>query len=209
MLLLDEPVTHLDARLRYEMRAELKRLHRRLGTTTIHVTHDQQEALAVADRVAVMREGRVEQVGAPLELYNTPTTAFVASFVGDPPMSMLSGEITEASGAPVLRAGGAEIPVPEELRETACAAPASAVMAGLRPRQVSLTSPDIAGAIPATVYSHEIVGRDSQLMLQVGDDLLRYRTPERIHYSVGDRVAVRIELRGALLFDRTSGRALS
>ncbi len=87
VLLLDEPVTHLDARLRYTMRAELKLLHGRIGTTTIHVTHDQQEALAVADLIAVMKEGRLEQLDEPLVLYHNPATAFVARFVGDPPMS--------------------------------------------------------------------------------------------------------------------------
>ena len=209
VLLLDEPVTHLDARLRYAMRAELKRLHRRLGTTTIHVTHDQQEALAVADRIAVMREGAVEQLGAPLELYNTPATAFVASFVGDPPMSMLEGEIVNAGDAPALSVGAAKMPVPDELRAAVRMAPAPTVLAGLRPRQVTLAPPDAADAIAAVVYTHEIVGRDSQLMLQVDGGLLRYRTPERLHHAVGDRVTVRISLCGARLFDRGSGRALT
>ena len=209
VLLLDEPVTHLDARLRYTMRAELKRLHRRLGTTTIHVTHDQQEALTVADRIAVMLEGAVEQLGAPLELYNTPATAFVASFVGDPPMSMLEGEIVNAGDAPALSVGAAKMPVPDELRAAVRMAPAPTVLAGLRPRQVTLAPPDTADAIAAVVYTHEIVGRDSQLMLQVDGGLLRYRTPERLHHAVGDRVAVRISLCGARLFDRGSGRALT
>ena len=208
VLLLDEPVTHLDARLRYEMRAELKRLHGRLGTTTIHVTHDQQEALAVADLVTVMREGAVEQVGAPLELYHAPATAFVAAFVGDPPMSMLECEIVESGGAPALSVGDAMLPVPDHLLETVRKAPAPTVLAGLRPRQIMVMPPNAAAALPAAVYSHEIVGHDSQLMLQVDGGLLRYRTPERLHHAVGDRVAVRIDLDGARLFDRESGRAL-
>ena len=208
VLLLDEPVTHLDARLRYEIRAELKRLHRRLGTTTIHVTHDQQEALAVADTVAVMRYGAVEQVGAPLELYYALLTAFVASFVGDPPMSMLEAEIVEDAGVPAFSVGGAKMPVPADLLAAVRKAPASTVLAGLRPSQVALASPDADGAISASVYTHEIVGRDSQLMLQVGGDLLRYRTPERLHYAVGNCVSVTIRLRGARLFDKESGRAL-
>ena len=133
VLLLDEPVTHLDARLRYEMRAELKRLHRRLEMTTIHVTHDQQEALAVADTVAVMRQGAVEQVGAPLELYNAPATAFVASFVGDPPMSILAADIVEADGVPALSIGGTEIPVPDDLRAAVGRASAATVLAGPPP----------------------------------------------------------------------------
>ena len=208
VLLLDEPVTHLDARLRYEMRAELKRLHRRLGTTTIHVTHDQQEALAVADLVTVMREGAVEQVGAPLELYHAPATAFVAAFVGDPPMSMLECEIVASGGEPALSMDEAKLSIPGHLHETVRKAPAPTVLAGLRPHQVTVVPPDAADSLPAAVYSHEIVGHDSQLMLQVGGGLLRYRTPERLHHAVGDRVAVRIDLDGTRLFDRETGRAL-
>ncbi len=208
VLLLDEPVTHLDARLRYEMRAELKRLHQQLGTTTIHVTHDQQEALAVADSIAVMREGMVEQVGAPLELYNSPATAFVASFVGDPPMSMLAGEIVEHDGETYFAAGGVKLSVPENWRPAVRTAPSLKVLAGLRPNNVTLTAPESDRALRATVYSHEVVGRDTQLMLQVGDDRLRYRTPERLQHAVGDHVAARVDLRGSRLFDQASGRAL-
>ena len=103
VLLLDEPIAHLDARLRYETRAELKQLHRRVGTTTVHVTHDQQEALAIADLIAVIKDGALQQLGTPLELYNNPRNAFVAGFIGDPPMSLLRGTVATEAGAPVLR----------------------------------------------------------------------------------------------------------
>ena len=103
VLLLDEPVTHLDARLRYEMRAEIKLLHSRIGTTTIHVTHDQQEALAMGDLIAVMQEGRLEQLGAPLEIYENPSNSFVAGFVGDPPMSLVCATLTDDRCGPACR----------------------------------------------------------------------------------------------------------
>ena len=208
VILLDEPVTHLDARLRYEMRAELKRLHQQLGTTTIHVTHDQQEALAVADSIAVMRQGMVEQVGAPLELYTAPATAFVATFVGDPPMSMLAGEIVEQGGEAFFLAGGVELTVPDDWQSAIRTAPSHKVLAGLRPNNVTLTAPQSDRVLRAAIYSHEVVGRDTQLMLQVGDDRLRYRTAERLQYAVGDHVTARVDLRGARLFDQASGRAL-
>ena len=125
VLLLDEPVTHLDARLRYEMRAEIKLLHERIRTTTIHVTHDQQEALAMGDLIAVMRDGRIEQLGEPLAIYDNPLTAFVAGFIGDPPMSLLTATVTTLNGGTALRIGGVTLPAPNvlfpALSHTSCA----------------------------------------------------------------------------------------
>ena len=114
-LLLDEPITHLDARLRYEMRAELKTLHQRMRTTTIHVTHDQQEALALADLIVVMREGRIEQVGAPLEVFTRPATDFVAGFLGDPPYSLIDAEVERSEGGLHARLAGTALPLPDSV----------------------------------------------------------------------------------------------
>jgi multiple sugar transport system ATP-binding protein len=209
VLLLDEPVTHLDARLRYAMRAELKVLHQRLGTTTIHVTHDQQEALAVADLIAVMQEGRLEQLGEPLTLYHDPATAFVAGFVGDPPMSLLRATLGEEGGAPSLTVAGRPLPLPAALAAAARAAASPDVLLGLRPRHVSLVPAEIEGALPASVYAHEMIGRELQLMLALGDDVVRYRSREAKETSVGEPVHLRLSLDGARLFDRASGQALT
>jgi multiple sugar transport system ATP-binding protein len=211
VLLLDEPVTHLDARLRYEMRAELKLLHQRIGTTTIHVTHDQQEALAIADLIAVIREGTLEQLGEPLQLYHGPATAFVAGFVGDPPMSLLSATLEGGSAEGLwLALPGGRLRVPESLRRDALCAPASEVLVGLRPRHVSLAHHETDGedVLAATIYAHEMIGRELQLMLAVGDDLLRYRTPSVFPATVGQMMWFRLSLEGARLFDRTSGKAV-
>jgi multiple sugar transport system ATP-binding protein len=209
VLLLDEPVTHLDARLRYEMRAEIKLLHERIGTTTIHVTHDQQEALAVGDLIAVMREGRLEQLGAPLELYDNPETAFVAGFIGDPPMSLAHARLSEDGGRLALLLAGVSLPLPEFLAAQAWAAASPEVLAGLRPQHVVLAERLGDDAITATVYSHEMVGREQQLMLIVGSDEIRCRTARPIRVTAGDTVALAVSLAGAKLFDATSGRALS
>jgi multiple sugar transport system ATP-binding protein len=208
VLLLDEPVTHLDARLRYAMRAELKLLHGRIGTTTIHVTHDQQEALAVADLIAVMQEGRLEQLGEPLALYHDPATAFVASFVGDPPMSLLGATLAEGS-APSLTVAGRSLPLPAVLAAAARTAASPNVLLGLRPRHVSLVPAESEGALPASVYAHEMIGRELQLMLALGDEVVRYRSREAKEASVGEPVHLRLSLDGARLFDRTSGQALT
>ena len=208
VLLLDEPLTHLDARLRYEMRAEIKLLHQRISTTTIHVTHDQQEALAVGDLIAVMREGRLEQLGEPLELYHRPATAFVAGFVGDPPMSLLSGMASIGDGNFMLCIGDVSLPLPDSLLPAIRSATSPEVILGFRPNQIRMADPAVPGAIPAVVHAHEMVGRELQLMLSVGDELVRYRTEARRRRGIGERVHITVSLASARLFDRASGRAL-
>jgi multiple sugar transport system ATP-binding protein len=209
VLLLDEPVTHLDARLRYEMRTELKLLHERLGATTIHVTHDQQEALAVADQIAVLRNGRLEQQADPMTLYNQPATAFVASFVGDPPMSLVSGSIGTNKGQPSARVGDVDLPLPPDLARQAQGAPSLDVLIGLRPRNVELASEADNSCVPGSVYMHEKIGRELQLMLSLNGDLVRYRTSAPLQAKVGDKIAVKLTLDGARLFDRATGRTLA
>jgi multiple sugar transport system ATP-binding protein len=208
VLLLDEPVTHLDARLRYEMRTEIKLLHDRIGTTTVHVTHDQQEALAMGDLIAVMREGRLEQLGSPLKLYHSPATAFVAGFIGDPPMSLAHARLSEQSGRVVLQLAAAALPLPDELVAQARAAPSSELIVGLRPHHISLIEPPQEGVATATVYSHGMVGREQQIMLALGRDELRCRTTRAVQVKAGDKVGLAISLTGAKLFDAVSGQAL-
>ena len=208
VLLLDEPITHLDARLRYEMRSELKTLHAKLQTTTIHVTHDQQEALAVADLIAVMNAGKIEQVGPPAEVYRQPKTAFVASFVGDPPMSVARMPLKTTDGRLQIDFGGRLLRLPEKyFRGFGSTAP-DTVLVGIRPSSVNLAAAGSPASIPARVYAHEIVGRELQLMLSVGDGLLRYRSPEIRQFAVGEQVACEINLDKAQLFDSQTGAAI-
>ena len=207
-LLLDEPITHLDARLRYEMRAELKTLHQRLQTTTIHVTHDQQEALAIADSIVVIREGRIEQVGAPLEVFYGPASDFVAGFIGDPPYSLISAEVAERQGRLCAVIAAQALAVPREMAPAFRGATGANVRLGFRPRHVTIVEAGAPEAIPGTVYSHETVGRDLQLLIQVDGSILRYRTRERLSCRAGEKVHVRLELAGARVFDGATGRAL-
>jgi multiple sugar transport system ATP-binding protein len=209
VLLLDEPIAHLDARLRYEMRAELKQLHRRIGTTTIHVTHDQQEALAIADVIAVIKDGAVQQLGAPLELYNSPRTAFVAGFVGDPPMSLLPATIIVEANRPGLRIAGVPLPLTGRLASIAAAAPAREVLVGLRPSNVATAQAGDAHALAATVYSHESIGRQIELMLAIGDGRVRFRIGPDRPVAVGDRFSVALGFDDVALFDAASGKTLA
>jgi len=208
VLLLDEPIAHLDVRLRYQMRLELKRLHQRAGTTTIQVTHDQQEALAVADIVAVLKDGQLEQIGPPLKLYRHPATAFVAAFIGDPPMSILRAELITDDGELALRISEAVIPLPRKFIRNLTGARSTKVLLGLRPTQVALA--DYAGphTVAGIIYSHEIVGRQLELVLAIGNDRLRYRTDRVLRVSVGEHVNVSLALDNARLFDGGTGRCL-
>jgi multiple sugar transport system ATP-binding protein len=208
VLLLDEPVTHLDARLRYEMRAELKLLHRDMKTTTVHVTHDQREALAVADIIVVMRNGVIEQVGTPLALYREPDTAFVAGFMGDPPMSVIGGTLIERSGAYQLQLGATCLDLPPLLAAAAGSARRRQVLLGVRPQQVEIVEESDAGAVVVTVHAHEMIGRATQITFRIGTDFIRYRTNAPRTVTGGQRLHIRLALEGARLFDRETGTAL-
>src|SRR5664280_3673802 len=129
--LLDEPLSNLDAKLRVQMRAELKRLHQQFGVTTIYVTHDQVEAMTLGDRLAVMSAGRLQQVGTPQDVYEKPTNVFVAHFIGSPPMNLLKG--TAAGG--VVRAGDLEAPAGAAVPDGPC-------VVGVRPESLSLAGAD-------------------------------------------------------------------
>jgi multiple sugar transport system ATP-binding protein len=208
VLLLDEPVTHLDARLRYEMRAEIKVLHRRLETTTIHVTHDQSEALAMADLIAVMNEGRIEQLGPPKELYENPASAFVAGFVGDPPMSLVLAHLESAGGGFNIRIGDSNLRLPDPLVEMARQAKSQEVFVGLRPQYVR-TTPVGEGDLNAAIYSHEMVGREQQVAVSVGAFQLRCRESATRKVTAGTSVGVKLSLEKALLFDGSSRMSLA
>jgi multiple sugar transport system ATP-binding protein len=208
VLLLDEPVTHLDARLRYEMRAELKLLHRDMKTTTVHVTHDPEEALAVSDIIVMMKDGLIEQIGTPLAVYRDPDTVFVAEFIGDPPMSIVNAVLIERAGARLLELGGVTLDLPPHLTAAAATAAKPQVSLGIRPTHVEIAADAQAGAIGVTSHVREMVGRETQFIFRVGEDFVRYRTRTPHRCRLGERLHIRLALEGARLFDRETGRAL-
>jgi len=136
--LFDEPLSNLDAKLRVEMRAELKRLHHRLQTTTIYVTHDQEEAMTLGDRIVVMKDGFIQQCGTPLEVYHAPVNRFVAGFVGTPPMNFFAGKLLARDGAVLFDEGGAQIRMPKEKADKLAAWVGKDVILGARPEAMSL-----------------------------------------------------------------------
>ncbi|MBV9731541.1 MAG: ABC transporter ATP-binding protein [Verrucomicrobia bacterium] len=208
VLLLDEPLTHLDARLRYEMRVELKLLQRRLATTTVHVTHDQLEAQALGDLVVVMRQGLVEQAGAPEELCNHPATSFVASFVGDPPMSVLRARLERKTDGLSLRLGETRLQPGQRLTNLLERFHGQDVEIAVRAHDISLGSAGDSQCILAKVQVHEWVGHELQIVVTFDGSTVRLRTQQRLALSVGDEILIRLNLEHARIFDPKTHGAL-
>jgi multiple sugar transport system ATP-binding protein len=177
--LFDEPIAHLDAKLRARMRGELKHIQKTLATTTVYVTHDQLEGMSMADRIAIMREGVLQQVGTPHEVFNRPANNWVATFVGDPPMNLLNGELQTADGGLVVRAPEFIIGVPEAkaaaLGKTRLAD--NKVQVGVRPEALTLSSvPDADHPIGGNIYAVQPLGDVEIVDVRVGDDRILVRT---------------------------------
>ena len=213
VFLFDEPLSNLDAQLRLQMRAEIKRLHRTLGATVIFVTHDQVEAMTMADLVVVMRAGRIEQVGSPLDLYDRPANAFVATFIGAPPMSLVRGEIRDIAGLRVLQnAEGVRIGLGDLPRAVQGLAEGHACLLGFRPEHVTVArgagSPNGPGAFSGTVALVESTGIDTHLIVATahGDVVAILRG--RADLAPGEEVTLTLDLAHAHLFDAETGSRL-
>ncbi len=165
VFLFDEPLSNLDALLRVEMRTEVKALHRRLDTTFVYVTHDQVEAMTMADRMVVMREGRIEQVGTPLEVYETPTNTFVAGFIGSPSMNMVAGALrANGAGSVVATEDGIVFSGPPDTGK-----PSDRVIVGFRPRDLKIVDPSVPNALSARVEFIEHTGVETFIFVRVGE----------------------------------------
>ena len=194
--LMDEPLSNLDAQLRLQMRIEIKRLQRELAATMLYVTHDQVEAMTMADRIAVMHKGRLQQLASPAELYARPTNLFVATFCGSPPMNILSGEIAEGA----FRRASASVPMPAANHR-------GPVKLGFRPEHAELVEPTSSGALPGEVYVVEPLGNETLVTIDVGDGLVNIRQPADFAMPVGSHCAVRPVARHLHLFDVETGEA--
>ena len=195
VFLLDEPLSNLDAKLRVETRVELRRLQRALDVTAVYVTHDQEEAMSMSDRMAIFMDGRIVQIGTPEEVYLRPATVEVAAFLGNPPMNVLPARL--ASGHAVI--GEARITVPH-----LAALGEREVMLGVRPSEITLSDQ----GVPATVTLCELLGEDVIVDLDVGGLLLRVKAPGRSRIAEGERVCARFDPHKLHVFDRASGERL-
>jgi len=207
VFLFDEPLSNLDAKLRTELRRELKQLHRELGATMIYVTHDQVEAMTLASRVAVMRGGRIQQIGAPGEVYARPANMFVAGFLGSPSINFVHGQLSGSGGdRAAFRAGAFEASLPREVFLHAPPANGDAVL-GVRPEHISLTPPGEAH-IPAEVTLVEPMGSHQVVWLDMQGQRLAAIVNSAVPPEVGERVGVAMDLERACLFDPRSEERL-
>jgi len=209
VFLMDEPLSNLDAKLRVQTRAELVELQRRLSATIIYVTHDQIEAMALADRVAVMNDGVLQQVGPPSEVYLRPANLFVAQFVGSPVMNTLPATLSSAGGIPEIRVAGEGFPLPASAASGLAALPEGrSLVLGIRPEGVRLAREEGPGMRPMEAHLIEPLGAYDIVDLALGDRYLKARTPSGFVRGRGDRVWAELDAGQVHFFDAESGQSL-
>jgi len=196
--LFDEPLSNLDAKLRVKMRGEIKRLHQRLGKTMIYVTHDQTEAMTMADKIVVLNGGRIEQAGAPLELYNNPANLFVAGFIGSPEINLL--ETRYEGGTEVTIKGGQAMPLGTALD----VAPGTEIVYGVRPQHITLGSI----GVPAQVVIVEPTGDAQEVLARVGEEDISIVVRDHALLSPGETINLVIDPAKLFIFDKATGLRL-
>ena len=199
ILLFDEPLSNLDARLRLTMRGEIKHLQKRLGITSIFVTHDQIEAMTMADRIAVMSQGKLQAFDTPEDLYDRPKTLFIAQFIGNPPMNILDMDVSRDNGSFVARSEALSLTLPDERGEPG--AGAGTVKLGIRPEDIEIAEGSESGDVVADVFMVEPLGRDAMLDLRVGDTQLYALADTSKRIQPGETVKLRFNTSQVQLFD--------
>jgi multiple sugar transport system ATP-binding protein len=210
VFLFDEPLSNLDAKLRVQMRVELKKLHLRLGTTAIYVTHDQVEAMTLGDRVVVMRDGVVQQVGEPLELYNQPANKFVAGFIGSPAMNFAAVTLTEANGSLVAENSGLRITLPEATAQRLRGHVGHKVTLGVRPEDLTVAGTADLDQLcfDAVIEVIEQLGSEILLDMKVGEDVMVASVEPTVRVKVRDRLRVAMRPSRLHVFDAETGAAI-
>jgi len=203
LLLFDEPLSNLDARLRLSMRGEIKRLQADLGITAIYVTHDQVEAMTMADRVAVMKDGKLQAYSPPDELYDQPRTLFVAGFVGNPPMNLFAVEVSRENGEYHARAEGIDLIVPPERGEKAVSK--TQVIMGVRPEDINIGAQK---GVSGEIYVVEPLGRDDLIDVRVGETSIRVLADPAMHLKMGTNAILDFNTSKIQFFDPQTEQSL-
>ncbi len=201
VFLFDEPLSNLDAKLRVQMRTEIKELHQRLKTTTVYVTHDQIEAMTMADKIVVMHDGIVEQIGAPLELYDRPDNLFVAGFIGSPAMNCLKGTLRLNGRAEFEGPGGVRLPV----ANAPAGSDGQTAVYGIRPEHFAIGD----DGAEATVQVVEPTGSEIQIVAELGGTDITAVFRERHQFKPGDKIRLKPDPRLVHLFDESTGKRIS
>jgi multiple sugar transport system ATP-binding protein len=200
VFLFDEPLSNLDAKLRVQMRTEIKELHQRLKTTTVYVTHDQVEAMTMADRIVVLQDGNVEQIGAPLELYDKPANLFVATFIGSPSMNLVAGKARIENGEVFVEAGGIRLPAGSGPQVT----DGQNVTYGIRPEHLALAD----DGIEARVGVIEPTGSETMVFTHAGGVDLLALFRDRHMFQTGQTIRLSPRKEAAHVFDTATGKKL-
>jgi len=209
VFLFDEPLSNLDAKLRVHMRAEISSLHRRLDTTMIYVTHDQIEAMTMADRIVVMKDGLIHQIGSPLELYNHPVNKFVAGFIGSPPMNFIDSRVSSSGDSVVLNGTDNPIGLSKENRGFVESFTGKEICVGVRPEHIEILDKEIHGeTVMTNVDVVEPLGAEIHLYLVAGPHTLIAGVPARRMFKVGQTLPVRLEQEYMKFFDPATEREL-
>jgi multiple sugar transport system ATP-binding protein len=201
VFLFDEPLSNLDAKLRVAMRTEIKELHQRLKTTTVYVTHDQIEAMTMADKIVVMHDGIVEQIGAPLDLYDNPSNLFVAGFIGSPAMNFLKGTIRANGQVAFEGPGGARLP----LNLTSAGSDGRSAIYGVRPEHFVIADE----GVEAEIVVVEPTGSEIQVAVRIGGEEVIAVFRERHQFKPGDKIRLKPDPRFVYLFDEPTGKKLN
>ena len=208
VFLFDEPLSNLDAKLRAQMRTEIKRIHQTVQATTIYVTHDQVEAMTLADRIVMMNKGNIEQIGTPEDLYHRPATRFVAGFIGSPPMNFFDCRVAkEANGLAMELDDGTRIGVPAERLDRYAAHKDRAMVFGIRPENLGLATDDTPAdrRVPARVEVVEPLGADTLIYFRIGATFACARIDPHTKVEVGETVPLAADLKQMHLLDAESG----
>jgi multiple sugar transport system ATP-binding protein len=209
VFLMDEPLSNLDARLRLSMRAELKRLQKRLDTTLVYVTHDQVEAMTMSDRIAIMNEGKLQQVDNPGNIYFCPSNIWVAGFIGSPPMNFLDCTLVEKNGQSILDAGEFQVPLAKEISDVIrkdCSTPE--LVLGVRPEDMRVDRRPVPNGIPAKVYVTEPIGDSVIVDLRVGAALVKAKADAKFETRIEDTVYLTFNAERIHVFDKKTGTTI-
>ena len=213
VFLFDEPLSNLDAKLRVQMRTELIKLHKRLQSTSIYVTHDQVEAMTMGDRIVVMNDGCIQQVGSPLDLYNTPANLFVAGFIGSPAMNFIACDLVEDNSTVYVQTSGFKISLPDELGDKAKASGTKDFILGVRPEDITKQGTGEAGArksepIKAHVNVIETLGKETCLDLTTGEENITAIISPSIPVSLNEDIDLEMNMDKVHLFKKNDGESI-
>ncbi len=207
LLLLDEPLSHLDGKMRQMMRTEIKRLHHEIKCTTVIVTHDQLEAMSLADRIAVMRDGRLQQFGTPLEIYDDPANEFVAGFIGEPPMNLVEVMIEQDRGQYLFCLDGGKVKIPVPAKYNSVVFDGMHVRLGIRPTDLWVGRHDGRGS-EVSIAVFEDLGDERRISIRINDAFLMLITNDEKEYQAGDKIKLEVNADKTHLFDLKTGERI-